>query len=183
MAKPGTLVPEVIERRILLIRGQRVMLDSHLAELYGVETKALKRAVKRNRDRFPADFMLELTKEEIDGLRYQFGTLKRGAHVKYAPFAFTEQGVAMLSSVLSSKRAVQVNIEIMRAFVRLREILATHKDLARKLEELEKKYDEKFRVVFEAIRQLMALPESPPKRRIGFGVEEPKVTYKAKKRA
>jgi phage regulator Rha-like protein len=174
MAKPGAMVPELIERRILLVRGQKVMLDSHLAELYGVETKVLKRAVRRNIDRFPHDFMLELTREEYEILRSQFGTLRWGEHAKYLPYVFTEQGVAMLSSVLNSKRAVQVNIEIMRAFVRLREILSTHKDLARKLEELEKKYDEQFRAVFEAIRQLMAPSQPAPKRRIGFGVEEPK---------
>jgi hypothetical protein len=178
MAKPGALVPEVIERRILLIRGQKVMLDSHLAELYGVETKVLKRAVRRNRDRFPPDFMLELTKEEHEVLRSQFGTLRWGEHAKYLPYVFTEQGVAMLSSVLHNKRAVLVNIEIMRAFVRLRELLSTHKDQARKLEELERKYDEQFAVVFRAIRELMTPPEPPPKRRIGFGVEEPKVKYR-----
>jgi hypothetical protein len=179
--KEINVVPEVIERRILLIRGQKVMLDFHLAELYEVETKTLKRAVKRNLDRFPIDFMLALTPEEYTPLRYQFGTLKRGAHSKYLPYAFTEQCVAMLSSVLNSKRAVQVNIEIMRAFVRLREILSTHKDLARKLEELETKYDEQFRVVFEAIRQLM-IPPVPPKRRIGFNVDEPKVKYRTSRR-
>ncbi len=179
MVKPCVLVPEVIERRILLVRGQKVMLDAHLAELYGVETKTLKRAVKRNMDRFPGDFMLELTKEESDSLRYQFGTLKRGAHTKYTSFVFTEQGVAMLSTVLKSKPAIQVNIEIMRAFVRLREILSTHKDLARKLEMLEKKYDEQFSIVFEAIRQLMTPPDPPKKRPIGFGIEEPKVKYRA----
>jgi hypothetical protein len=182
MAKPGGLVPEVIERRILLIRGHKVMLDAHLADLYGVETKVLKRAVRRNRERFPGDFMFQLTKEEEDILRSQFGTLRWGEHAKYLSYVFTEQGVAMLSSVLHSKRAVQVNIEIMRAFVRLREILATHKDLARKLEELERKYDEQFRVVFEAIRQLMTPQEPPPKRRIGFGVKEPKVKYRVSKR-
>jgi phage regulator Rha-like protein len=181
MAKPNALAPEIIERRILLIRGQKVMLDAHLAELYGVETKVLKRAVRRNKDRFPGDFMFQLTKEEQDILRSQFGTLRWGEHAKYLPYVFTEQGVAMLSSVLSSKRAVQVNIEIMRAFVRLREILSTHKDLARKLEELEKKYDEQFRVVFEAIRQLM-IPPDPPKRRIGFGVEEPRGVYTVDRR-
>jgi hypothetical protein len=176
------LVPEVIERRILLIRGQRVMLDSHLAELYGIETKVLKRAVRRSRDRFPPDFMIELTQEEYKILRSQFGTLRWGAHTKYLPYVFTEQGVAMLSSVLNSKQAIQVNIEIMRAFVRLREILTTHKDLARKLEELEKKYDDQFRVVFDAIRQLMAPSRPSSKRRIGFGVEEPKVKYRTSKR-
>jgi hypothetical protein len=180
MLRHGNLVPEAIERRILLIRGQKVMLDFHLAELYGVETKTLKRAVKRNLDRFPEDFMFVLTSEEYTPLRYQFGTLKRGGHSKYLPYAFTEQGIAMLSSVLNSKQAVHVNIEIMRAFVRLREILSTHKDLARKLEELENKYDEQFRVVFEAIRQLMIPPE-PPKRRIGFRVAETSVKYRTTK--
>ncbi len=157
------------------------MLDFHLAELYGVETKALKRAVRRNSDRFPGDFCIELSGEEVENLKYHFGTSSWGGR-RYPPYAFTEQGVAMLSSVLSSKRAVQVNVEIMRAFVRLREILSTHKDLARKLEELEKKYDEQFRVVFEVIRQLMTPPEPPPKRRIGFGVEEPKTVYRTRKR-
>jgi hypothetical protein len=181
MAKRGALIPEVIEKRILLIRGQKVMLDSHLAELYGVETKVLKRAVRRSRDRFPYDFMIELTQEEYKILRSQFGTLRWGEHAKYLPYVFTEQGVAMLSSILKSERAVRVNIEIIRTFVRLRQLLATHKDLARKLEEIEKKYDEQFRVVFEAIRQLMIPPE-PPKRRIGFRVEEPKIKYRVKKR-
>jgi hypothetical protein len=181
MAKPDALVPEIIERRILLIRGQKVMLDAHLAELYGVETKTLKRAVKRNRDRFPGDFMFELTKEESSASRYQFGTLRWGEHAKYLPYVFTEQGVAMLSTVLNSKRAILVNIEIIRAFVRLRELLSTHKDLARKLEDLEKKYDEQFAVVFRAIRELMSPPEPSPKRRIGFGVEEPKVKYRERK--
>ncbi len=172
----NTLVPEVIEKRILLIRGQKVMLDAHLAEMYGVETKILKRAVRRNIDRFPEDFMFELTQEEYESLRSQFGTLKRGEHVKYLPFAFTEQGVAMLSSALHSKQAIAVNIEIMRAFVRLREILSTHKDLARKLEELEKKFDNQFRVVFDALRQLMT-PPAKPKRPIGFIAKEPKQKY------
>ena len=184
MTKPGALVPEVIERRILLVRGQKVMLDSHLAELYGVTTKRLNEQVRRNARRFPGDFMFQLTLKEQEALRSHFATLKRGRglHRKYLPYVFTEQGVAMLSSALNSERAIFVNIEIMRAFVRLREILATHKDLARKLEELEKNYDEQFRIVFEAIRQLMTPPD-PPKRRIGFGVEEPKVKYRiARKR-
>ncbi|MGH2568626.1 MAG: ORF6N domain-containing protein [Bacteroidota bacterium] len=128
-----------------MLRGQKAMLDFHLADLYGVETKALKRAVKRNVDRFPADFCFELSTEEMENLRYQFATSSWGGR-RYVSYAFTEQGVAMLSSVLYSKQAVLVNIEIMRAFVRLREILATHKDLARKLEELEKKYDGQFRL-------------------------------------
>jgi phage regulator Rha-like protein len=180
------IASEVIERSILLIRGQKVLLDKDLAELYGVSTKRLNEQVRRNRKRFPDDFMFQLTKDEADALRSQFATLEkgRGGHRKYLPYVFTEQGVAMLSSVLNSERAILVNIEIMRAFVRLREILATHKDLARKLEEMEKKYDEQFAMVFRAIRELMAPPEVPPKRRIGFGVEEPKVKYRvASKRA
>jgi len=139
-----------IEQSILLIRGQKVMLDTDLAALYGVEAKQLKRAVRRNISRFPKDFMFELTKDEYQSLRSQFGTLKRGEHSKYLPYAFTEQGVAMLSSVLRSKRAVQVNIEIMRAFVRLRKMLASNVALARKLTALEKNYDEQFKVVFES---------------------------------
>ncbi|MDP3029019.1 MAG: ORF6N domain-containing protein [Deltaproteobacteria bacterium] len=158
---------EVIERQIIIIRSEKAMLDRDLAELYGVETKQLKRAVRRNIDRFPPDFMFELTKEEHDALRHQFGTLKRGEHAKYLPIAFTEQGVAMLSSVLNSKRAIEVNILIMRAFVQLRQMISSHKDLLRKVEEIEKKYDEQFQVVFEAIKQLM-IPMEKPKRRIGF---------------
>jgi hypothetical protein len=179
-----TIIPaEVIEHRIYLIRGQKVMLDFHLAALYGVSVKRLKEQVRRNLQRFPADFMFELSDEEYQGLRSQIATSKTGrGGRRYLPYAFTEQGVAMLSSVLRSDRAIQVNIAIMRAFVRLREIMATHKDLARKLEELEKKYDKQFAVVFEAIKQLMTPPEPPPKRRIGFVVEEPKVVYKTKKR-
>lgn len=166
----GVIPAERITQAILLIRGQKTMLDEALAALYGVEVKVLNQAVKRNADRFPADFMFRLTAEETAFLRSQFVTLKagRGRHRKYRPYAFTEQGVAMLSSVLHSKRAVRVNIEIMRAFVRLRRILATHADLARKLSALEKRYDAQFRAVFDAIRELMAPPEPPKKRRIGF---------------
>ena len=167
---------EQIERVIVLIRGHKVMLDRDLAELYGVEVKQLKRQVKRNQNRFPVDFMFELSKEEYDALRSQFGTLKRGEHSKYLPYAFTEQGVAMLSSVLRSTRAVKVNIEIMRTFVRLRQILASNTQLARKLDALEKKYDTQFKVVFDAIRQLMAPPE-PNKRKIGFLVKERPARY------
>ena len=166
------LIPvEMIEKKILLIRGEKVMLDADLAELYGVEVKHLKRQVRRNIDRFPEDFMIELSKEEYESLRRHFGTLKRGEHSKYLPYAFTEQGVAMLSSILNSERAVKVNIEIMRAFVRLRQILVSNKDLARKLADMEKKYDEQFRVVFEAIRQLMS-PDVPRKGKIGFRREK-----------
>jgi hypothetical protein len=160
---------EIIERRIYLIREQKVMLDADLAELYQVPTKVFNQAAKRNLERFPSDFMFQLTREETKILRSQIVTSNWGGR-RYLPYAFTEQGVAMLSSVLKSKRAVQVNITIMRAFVRLREILATHRDLARKLEEMEKKYDAQFRVVFEAIRQLMEpTPAAAPiKQRIGF---------------
>jgi len=160
---------ERIEQTILLIRRHRVMLDTDLAKLYGVPAKVLNQAVRRNTSRFPADFMFQLTGEEATALRSQFVTLKtgRGQHRKYRPCAFTEQGVAMLSSVLHSERAIQVNIAIMRAFVQLREMIGSNKGLARRLNELEKKYDSQFRVVFEAIRELMAEPESKVKR-IGF---------------
>ncbi len=167
-----TILVEKVERRIFLIRSQKVMLSSHLAELYGVEPKVLVQAVKRNIERFPEDFMFQLTFEEFKTLRSQFVTLEtgRGKYTKYLPYAFTEQGVAMLSSVLRSKRAVQVNIAIMRAFVKLRQMLASHKELAGKLTELERKlegHDREIRSLFEAIRQLMT-PPHPPWRRIGF---------------
>jgi len=161
-----------VEQRILLLRGQKVMLDKDLAELYEVETKMLNRAVKRNRDRFPGDFMFQLTADEVDNLRYQNGTSSWGGR-RYSSYAFTEQGVAMLSSVLRSKRAVMVNVEIMRAFVRLRQILGAHADLARKLAALERKYDSQFKAVFDAIRELMTPPPAK-KRPIGFGSWEEK---------
>ncbi|MGH9446615.1 MAG: ORF6N domain-containing protein [Terriglobia bacterium] len=156
-----------MEGRILLIRGEKVMLDADLAELYGVETKALNRAVRRNPSRFPEDFMFQLTQEESENLRFHFGTSNFWGGRRYNPLAFTEQGVAMLSSVLRSHRAVQVNIAIMRAFVALREMLASHRDLARRLDQMEEKYDAQFKVVFDAIRELMKPPEKP-RRRIGF---------------
>jgi hypothetical protein len=168
------MVPaERIERRIYLIRGQKVMLDRDLAALYGVSTSRLNEQVKRNRKRFPDDFMFQLTLQEgkaIVALRSQNATLKPGHHLKYAPHAFTEQGVAMLSSVLNSERAVQVNIAIMRAFVKLREVMATHRDLAHKIEALERKYaehDEEIQEVFGAIKRLLE-PPVRPRRRIGF---------------
>ncbi len=166
------LIPqEVVEKRIYLIRHQKVMIDRDLAELYGVETKILNRAVKRNIDRFPEDFMFQLSKEEYDQLlRCQIGTLKRGQHRKYLPYVFTENGVAMLSSVLNSKRAIHVNIQIMRTFTKLRKLMATHKDLKRKIEQMEKKYDEQFHVVFEAIKQLLESPKKN-KRKIGFRIK------------
>jgi len=158
---------EVIDSKIYMIRGHKVMLSMDLAELYGVEPKVLMQAVKRNIERFPSDFMFILTNQEFMNLKSQFVTSSWGGIRRANPYAFTEQGVAMLSSVLRSKQAVQVNIAIMRAFVKLREMLATHKDLARKLSDMEKKYDSQFRVVFDAIRQLMA-PPVPKKGRIGF---------------
>jgi len=160
----------VIERRIYLIRGQKVMLDSDLAELYEVPTKVLNQAVRRNARRFPEDFMFQLTAEEAESLRSQIVTLKptgRGRHRKYLPYVFTEQGVAMLSSVLNSERAIEANIVIMRAFVRLREMMLSNDELNRKINALERKYDEKFKVVFTALRKLIAAPEKP-RREIGF---------------
>lgn len=160
---------ERIEKEIFLIRGEKVMLDRALASLYGVPTKAFNQAVKRHGERFPSDFMFQLTMEEAQALRSrsQSVTLKRGQNIKYRPYAFTEHGILMLSSVLSSKQAIQVNIEIMRTFVRLRRMLGSNAELAKKLEELEKKYDRQFRAVFDAIRQLMTPPE-PPRKQIGF---------------
>jgi hypothetical protein len=156
-----------VDRKILLLRGERVMLDADLAALYQVETRALVQAVKRNRERFPADFMFQLTAAEVAILRSQTGISSSYGGRRYAPYAFTEQGVAMLSSVLRSQRAVAANIEIMRAFVRLRTMLATHADLARKLAALERRYHAQFKVMFDAIRDLMA-PPTKPRRPIGF---------------
>ena len=162
------LIPiERVEKRILFFRGQKVMLDSDLAELYNVATKNLNKAVARNMSRFPEDFMFQLSRSEYDSLRFQFGTLKKGQHSKYLPRVFTEQGVAMLSSVLRSQRAIHVNIAIMRAFVNLRRMIASHKGLARRLNALEQKYDGQFAEVFERIRELMDESDEP-KRRIGF---------------
>ncbi len=161
---------ERVERRILSIRGHKVMLDFDLAALYEVETKSLNLSVRRNLERFPEDFMFQLTQDEFDNLRLQFETSRFWGGRRYRPYAFTEQGVAMLSSVLRSPRAVQVNIAIMRAFVKLREILASHQELARRFEEMESRYDAQFHAVFEAISELMA-PEEEPKHQIGFGVE------------
>lgn len=170
MATIGSVVPiERIERSILLIRGQKVMLSIELASLYQVEPRALVQAVKRNLNRFPADFMFQLAPEEWENLKSQFVISSWGG-VRIPPYAFTEQGVAMLSSVLNSDLAVLVNIEIMRAFVRLRQMLASNAEMARKLETMERKYDAQFKVVFDAIRQLMAPPEPPKRREIGFHV-------------
>jgi hypothetical protein len=162
---------EVIEGKIFIIRGQKVMLSTDLAELYGVEPKVLVQAVKRNSERFPKDFMFQLTNQEFANLKSQFVTSSWGGVRRANPYAFTEQGVAMLSSVLRSKRAVQVNIVIMRAFVKLRKMIASHKDLAKRLHELEMKYDAQFKVVFDAIRELM-MPPKRQRRKIGFKREE-----------
>ncbi len=168
MPTSQSLIPvERIEKSILLFCGYKVMLDIHLAELYGVENKYLKRQVRRNIARFPQDFMFELTKEEQGSLRSHFGTLKRGTHTKYLSYAFTQEGIAMLSGILRSERAIQVNVEIMRAFVRMRQLLASHKGLMDKILAMEKKYDEQFKIVFQAIYRLME-EEEKPKRQIGF---------------
>lgn len=160
-----------ISQRIYFVRKTRVMLDADLAQLYGVTTKNLNKAVKRNASRFPADFMFQLKRSEMQFLRFQSGTSSRTNHGgrRYQPYAFTEHGVAMLSSVLHSDRAVQVNIAIMRAFLQLRAMLATHEDLRRKIDEMEKRYDAKFQAVFTTLRQMLATP-LPSKRQIGFHV-------------
>lgn len=172
-----SVVPtELIEQKIFVFRDEKVMLDSDLAELYGVETGALNRAVKRNKERFPEDFMFQLTPEEFEALRCQIDTsklmsqfgisMKKGGR-RYLPYVFTEQGVAMLSTALRSKRAIAVNIAIMRAFVRMRRLIMSHKELDRRLNEMEKKYDSQLKVVFDAIRELMKPPDKKV-RRIGF---------------
>jgi hypothetical protein len=166
------LPPELIERRIYLIRGHKVMLSPDLATLYQVEPRALVQAVKRNVGRFPSDFMFQLNQAEFRKLKSQIVISSWGGARRGRPYAFTEQGVAMLSSVLRSQRAIRVNIAIMRTFVRLREMLTTHKDLARKLAALERKYDAQFKVVFDAIRELMAPSPLPARRQIGFGTLE-----------
>ena len=164
----SNLIPvEKIEKHIFWIRKQKIMLSTDLAELYEVEPKVLVQAVKRNIERFPSDFMFQLNNEEFANLKSQFVTSSWGGLRRANPYAFTEQGIAMLSAVLKSKRAIHVNIEIMRAFVRLRQFIASHKDLAQKLSELEKKYDSQFKIVFDAIRQIM-LPKPSSKQKIGF---------------
>jgi hypothetical protein len=191
MARNVTVIPEErIEYAILSLRGQKVMLDRDLAQLYGVPTKALNQAVRRNSERFPEDFMFQLSEQETKAWwdhvmagrsRSQFVTLNRGENVKYRPYAFTEHGILMLSSVLKSQRAIMVNIAIMRTFVRLREMLASNAELSRKLEALEKKYDRQFRTVFEAIHQILE-PSEKPKKQIGFLIEEQFVPYVVKRK-
>lgn len=176
--RAASLIPlEGITNAIVLLRGQKVLLDSDLAALYGVPVKVLNQAVRRNAERFPTDFMFQLSADEDEALRSQNVTLKRGrgAHRKYRPYAFTEQGVAMLSSVLRSRRAVLVNIAIMRAFVRLRRMLESNAELAKKLDALERRYDAQFVVVFDAIRELTQPPE-PDRPRIGFRAVGPAIT-------
>jgi hypothetical protein len=182
MGDSKQLVPvELIESKIYLIRGQKVILDADLAELYSVETKRLNEQVKRNKERFPQDFMFQLSPEEAAvwfRSRSQFATLKRGKNIKYAPYAFTEHGAIMAANLLNSPRAIEMSVFIVRTFIRLREMLASHKQLAKKFTELEKKYDAQFRVVFEAIHALMAEPEQP-KRKIGFTAKEKRASYAA----
>ena len=165
----GVIVPEMVEKRIFLVRGHKVMLDADLAQMYGVPTKSLNLAVKRNALRFPEDFMFQLTQAEAQSLRLQFETSSWGGR-RYMPYAFTEQGVSMLSSVLNSKRAIQVNIAIMRTFVKIRQMLSAHKELAGKVKDLERKiqsHDHKIEAIFEAIHELMDPPKKP-RRAIGF---------------
>lgn len=164
---------EGVESKILFIRGKKVMLDKDLASLYGVETKMLNRAIKRNQERFPDDFMFQLSKDELENLRYHFGTSSWGGQ-RYLPHAFTENGVAMLSSVLNSKRAIQVNIQIMRTFTKIRGLLSQHKDLLRRLDELENKYDAQFRVVFDTIKQMI---EPSQKAKSGMGKRRPQFVH------
>ena len=173
------IVPvEIIESKILLLRGRKVMLDRDLAALYGVETKALNQAVKRKAKRFPEDFMFRLTKAEMRNWKSQIVTSNYRVKMGFrkVPYAFTQNGIAMLSSVLNSNRAVNVNIQIMRTFTRLMEIISAHKDLARRLGELESKYDAQFKIVFDAIRELMFPPEKL-KKRIGFTARERRPRY------
>lgn len=179
------IVPmETIISKILFIRNQKVILDSDLAKLYGVEVKQLKRAVNRNLKRFPSDFMFKFSMEENKSLRYHFGTLKRGQHSKYLPYAFTEQGVAMLASVLNSERAIEVNILIVRSFVKLRELISTNKKVEEKLQEIESRldgHDEQIFKIMEIINQLLLPPEKPV-RKIGFQVKEKMASYAAAKK-
>ena len=180
--KEETLIIKDVGSLIIRIRNQKVIVDRDLAEIYGVETRRLNEQVKRNPDRFPEDFMFQLTKKEADfwaRSRSQIAILKRGKNIKYLPHAFTEHGTIMAANVLNSPQAVRMSVFVVRAFVKLREMLATHKELAHKLAELERKlqnHDESIRSLVVAIRQLMAPPEpEPPKKRIGFLVEEPHV--------
>ena len=180
--RDASLIPtERIEQRILLIRGQKVMVDADLAELYGVTTKRLKEQVRRNIERFPADFMFELTERGKTKVVANCDHLRKLKFSSYLPYVFTEHGALMIANVLNSPRAVQVSLQIVRTFVHLRQILASNSALARKLEALEKKYDQQFKIVFEAIRQLLQ-PMEKLKRQIGFRVEERKMIYRIGKK-
>ena len=172
---------EMIERLIFLIRGQKVIIDADLAVLYGVTTRRLKEQVRRNMERFPSDFMFELTGDEKAQVVANCDHLKKLRFSPYLPYAFTEHGALMLANVLSSERAMQASVQIVRTFVRLREMLASNAELSRKLDALEKKYDQQFKVLFEAIRQLLQPPEKP-KRQIGFKVGEPRARYVVRRR-
>jgi len=164
----STLIPlELIERRIFVLRGEKVLVDRHLAEMYGIETRVFNQAVKRNLERFPSEFMFQVTKEERDQVITVCDDLPPLKYARTTPYVFTEYGVAMLSSILKSKRAIQVNIEIIKAFVQLRNMMISHKNMKKKIEEMEAKYDEQFQVVFQALRQLLD-EEEKPKRKIGF---------------
>jgi hypothetical protein len=166
---PKKIIPsEIIEKRIFLIRGKKVMLDKDLASLYGITTGNFNKAVKRNNNRFPHEFMFRLSKVEYDSLRFQFGILEKGQHSKYLPYAFTEYGVAMLSSILGSERAIQVNIQIIKTFVRMREMVISNRILRLKIEVMERKYDGKFKIIFEAIRRLIEKDRIEPMKIIGF---------------
>lgn len=174
MASKSLLPLELIEKRIYIIRSQKVMLSTQLAELYNVEVRVLVQAVKRNIDRFPSDFMFQLSKSEFEDLKSQIVISSWGGARRSRPYAFTEQGVAMLSSILNSKKAIKVNIQIMRAFVKLKEILSTHKELAQKFKELEFKidsHDQQIQAIFDVINQLITPPD-PPKRKMGFTIDE-----------
>jgi ORF6N domain len=172
MAQARQIIPlDTIDRRIYLIRDQNVMLDQDLAGLYGVETKVLNQAVSRNRKRFPEDFMFQLTRKEFGNLKSQIVTSSWGGR-RYPPYAFTEHGILMLSSVLRSEQAVQVNIAIMRAFVRMREVMISHKEMARRIDDMERKYDTQFKAVFDALRRIMEPPDPPKKRSIGYIIPE-----------
>ncbi|HMO49898.1 MAG TPA: ORF6N domain-containing protein [Kiritimatiellia bacterium] len=179
--KKALIPTEPVVTKILVMRGQKVLLDRDLAQWYGVETRALNQAVKRNQERFPVDFMFVLNRTEIRNISQIVICSETLKHAK-SVYAFTEQGVAMLSGLLNSPRAVQVNIAIMRAFVRLRQLLASHEELSRKLDELEKKYDEQFAVVFKALRELMQPSEPPLRKPIGFGAREKRGVYQVRKR-
>lgn len=173
---PNLIPVEIIEQRIFLLRHEKVMIDRDLADLYQVPTKVMNQAVRRNKDRFPEGFMFQLTKDERNEVVTNCDHLVDLKFSPHMPYAFTEQGVAMLSSILRSKRAIQVNIQIMKTFVQLRKMYSENKELARKLENMEKKYDSQFKVVFDALRKLISPPD-PPKRPIGFRVGEGKTPY------